>query len=463
MAQNTTYSPYSRYGLGEMVPPTYAAGNGMGSAFTAFRPDSTAPTFLNIGNPAAYPLIRFTTFEAGGTYRYSEFASGSSGTKKWGTNFSYAALGFPVRQRGGAVIGLQPVSHVGYDMKETNLNANNVEVTALYQGSGGLTKAFAGYGIMPFQPTAVRYKRAIQAIPDSIITMSRAGNRFRYFMAKAASDLSFGANVGWLFGSLEQTDRFTYPSSTAYNYLFHQRLYTFHGLSFNGGLQGAFTFDSVPNKSDTVRKWRGLQQRFRVTYGAYINVGSNVGTTYDDVALTYILNGSGQEIVRDTILYNVQQTGTQQLPTEIGVGIGFKKGEKLQVVIDAANTSWKGWLVNGVDQGLTNNMRLAIGFNYVPDKDAAGKGTFARRMQYRGGLQYQSGFINIRNTNVPDYSVTLGVGLPIGYRYVSSMVNVFVRAGIMGTTANNLVQEKYFRFGVGFTFTDKWFQKFRYD
>lgn len=463
LAQNTAFSPYTRYGLGEMVSPTFMVGNAMGGAFTAYKPDSTAPTFLNAGNPAAYPLIRFTTFEAGGTYRYSDLSNANSGTRKWGTNFSYAALGFPVRQKGGAVIGIQPYSFVGYDMKEVNTNANSVDVTGYYQGSGGLSKAFIGYGVMPFQHAAVRYKRALQAIPDSLLTIGREANRFRYFMRKAASDLSFGANVGWLFGSLEQTDRLTYPSSTLYNYVFRQRLYTFHGLTYNFGIQGAFTIDSVHYKKDSLLHRRALKQRFRVTYGAYMNVGSSVGTTYDDVALTYILNTSGQEIVRDTLVYNVEKSGSQKLPAEIGIGLGFKKGERLQIVVDAARTSWKGWLVNGVNQGLTDNLRLAVGVNYVPDKDAAGKGVYARRMQYRFGAQYQSGYISIRNTNVPDYSISVGAGLPIGYKYVSSMVNVFARVGVMGSTANNLVMEKYFRFGVGFTFTDRWFQKFRYD
>ncbi len=446
-----------------MVAPTFVAGSGMGGAFTAYKPDSTAPTFINTGNPASYPLLRFTTFEAGGTYRYSDLSNGASSSRKWGTNFSYAAIGFPVRQKGGAVLGIQPVSFVGYDMQEVNTNANGVDVTGIYQGSGGLSKAFVGYGVMPFQQAAKRYRQALQAIPDSLLTIGRGANRFRYFMRKAASDLSVGANVGWLFGSLEQTDRMTYSSSAEYNYLFRQRLYTFHGLTYNIGFQGAFTFDSVPSKKDTLRYRRGLQQRFRITYGAYMNLGTSVGTTYDDVALTYILNSSSQEIVRDTLVYNIEKSGSQQLPTEIGIGFGFKKGERLQIMVDAARTSWKGWLVNGVNQGLTDNLRLAIGVNYVPDKDAAGKGTFARRMQYRLGAQYQSGYINIRSTNVPDYSISIGAGLPIGYRYVSSMVNVFARVGVMGTTSNNLVMEKYFRFGVGFTFTDKWFQKFRYD
>jgi hypothetical protein len=59
--------------------------------------------------------------------------------------------------------------------------------------------------------------------------------------------------------------------------------------------------------------------------------------------------------------------------------------------------------------------------------------------------------------------VTAGVGLPVGIGQASSMVNVAVQYGQMGSLSNNLVKENYWRINFGFTFSDRWFQKFRYD
>jgi hypothetical protein len=53
------------------------------------------------------------------------------------------------------------------------------------------------------------------------------------------------------------------------------------------------------------------------------------------------------------------------------------------------------------------------------------------------------------------------LGLPVGIGRLSSMVNISVQVGQSGTTANNLVKENYLRFNFGFTFSDRWFQKYR--
>ena len=55
----------------------------------------------------------------------------------------------------------------------------------------------------------------------------------------------------------------------------------------------------------------------------------------------------------------------------------------------------------------------------------------------------------------------MGFGLPLPKS--SSKVNFAVEVGKMGTTTNNLVQEEYLKFHLGFNFSDKWFVKRQYD
>jgi hypothetical protein len=134
-SQNNTFSPYSRYGLGEINPTTFAHNAGMGGAHIALKPDSVIPLFINAGNPASYALVRLTTLEVGGNFFYSQFSSTSSSLKKWSSNFAYAALAFPVRNKGGACFGIAPYSNLGYDLQSKEANAFIGDITYKFQGN----------------------------------------------------------------------------------------------------------------------------------------------------------------------------------------------------------------------------------------------------------------------------------------------------------------------------------------
>ena len=75
-SQNLTYSPYSRYGLGELNNTTFSPIQGLGGTYIGFKPDTTAPIFINAANPAAISGIRLTTLELGGIAQFSEFSNG---------------------------------------------------------------------------------------------------------------------------------------------------------------------------------------------------------------------------------------------------------------------------------------------------------------------------------------------------------------------------------------------------
>ena len=144
-SQNSVFSPYSRYGLGELAQPTFAHNTGMAGAGFALKPDSTMPIFINLANPASYALIHLTSLEVGGRYLYSNFKSQNTTLNKWSTNFSYGALGFPVRGNGGACFGIMPYSYVGYET-ETIINTPVIgNVLYKHNGNGGINKAFLGY------------------------------------------------------------------------------------------------------------------------------------------------------------------------------------------------------------------------------------------------------------------------------------------------------------------------------
>lgn len=493
-AQINTFSPYSRYGLGELAPSTFAHNSGMGGAYIALKPDSLMPIFINAGNPAAYAMIKLTSLEVGGSGVYSKFSGDNSSVTKWSTNFAYGALGFPIANSGGACFGIMPYSYTGYDL-QNKVNENGIgEVNYLYSGAGGLNKAFLGYGVMPFSKSYIKF-RGRQNVPDSLRTLK--GSRYKLAEAgsKVLSDLSFGFNVNYLFGNLQNTTRVVYPNSVLYNNTFRDRSLTMGDFTGNFGMQSAFTIDSVDDKKgrrDRIHSQiaalkalgyseevlnhrrdslnanapytrRAMREKVKITFGYFMALNNALNVTYNSAVYNYIVSATGQEIIRDTVIYNTNQQGTIKLPLEQGIGVGFKKGERINAVMDLALTNWQNYKYLDNVSDLKNNYRIAAGVNFVPEKYAAGHNALLKRINYRLGVSYQSGYINLKNTLISNYAVTAGLGFPVGIGRLSSMVNLSVQYGQMGTSTNNLTRENYIRFNFGFTFSDRWFQKIRYD
>jgi len=454
------------------------------------------PIFINAGNPASYALIKLTSLEVGGSGIYTNFKGSNSSLTKWSTNFAYGALGFPIRKNGGAALGIMPYSNVGYDLQTTADETGIGNVNYLYSGSGGLTKAFIGYGVMPFSERLNKLRRAHLNLPDSVKKISHKAYGRRELGSELLSDFSIGFNVNYLFGSIENTTKVVYPNSSLYNNTYRQRTLTLGDFTGNFGMQTAFTIDSVNDhkgrlalierevkalaasgmytedllkqKRDSINRVmplrkKALREKVKFTFGYFMALNNSLNATYNASVYNYILNGAGEEIIRDTALNANNQSSTIKLPLEQGFGIGFKKGEKINLVADFAITGWQDFKYLDIANDLKNNYRAAIGVNYVPEKYAAGSGALFKRTNYRLGFSYQTGNINLKNTLVSDYSVSAGVGLPVGIGRLSSMVNLSVQAGRQGTTANNLVQQNYLRFNFGFTFCDRWFQKIRQD
>lgn len=496
-AQNNTFSPYSRYGVGEMVQPTFAHNTGMGGAYIALRPDSLMPVFMNVGNPASYPLIRLTTLEVGGSFIYSKFkGNNNSSLTKWGANFAYGALGFPVRGNGGACFGIMPYTNVGYQTKNTVTEENIGNVDYKFYGDGGLNKAFIGYGIAPFNKRLTHYRSKQRYLPDSLKTLTHKQFLRRDKLNKIINDFSIGFNVNYIFGNITNSTRIVYPNSVTHNNTYRERILTVGDFTGNFGAQTASTIDSVTDRkgrkkriedevkafkalgtfSETDLKlkqdslWavtplhnRALKERVKFTFGYFMNLNNSLQSSYTTGAYNYIINGSGQEIIRDTVFYQANKAGTIRLPMEQGFGVGFKKGERLNLVADFAITDWQNFKYLNEVTDLKRNYRVAAGMNFVPEKYAAGRGAFPRRINYRLGFSYQTGYIYIKNSYISDYSVSAGIGLPVGIGRLSSMVNVSAQYGIMGSADNTIIKQNYWRINFGFTFCDRWFQKYRED
>jgi hypothetical protein len=167
LAQTTTNSPYSRYGLGEVQGNGFAQNFSLGGTGVGIVNDSIFPYYVNILNPATYVTSRLTVFEAGMNAEFLTLTTSSQKQKRNSVAPGYLAFGIPFTKWWGSSFGLKPYSIMGYNLTDSATLENIGKVNYAYKGSGAINQAFFGNGFRI--------------------------NRY----------LSVGANVSYLFGSME--------------------------------------------------------------------------------------------------------------------------------------------------------------------------------------------------------------------------------------------------------------------
>ena len=143
------------------------------------------------------------------------------------------------------------------------------------------------------------------------------------------------------------------------------------------------------------------------------------------------------------------------LPLKLGFGYSTKI-KNLLLTADYNKSFWS-----------TTNQSDAIG-SYT-DQDIYGLGAsytinpsskkYWKRIDYRMGLNYNSGYLKVDDTNIDTYAATFGLGLPVGKR---SKLNVSYMLSKKGTTDSILIEEYVNTISLNISLSDLWFQKRKY-
>ena len=70
-------------------------------------------------------------------------------------------------------------------------------------------------------------------------------------------------------------------------------------------------------------------------------------------------------------------------------------------------------------------------------------------------------YLNLKSEQLNERAVSFGFGLPL--KRSGTLFNLSAEFGQMGTLNNDLIQESFARFKIGFIFSDIWFVKRKYD
>jgi hypothetical protein len=413
----TTSSPYSRYGIGDINPmlmPQNVAMGGIGVATNRIN------GFFSVNplNPASYSSIGLTVIDIGilGKFNTLEKTGQSSQTN---SNFrlSHIAFGIPISKRSAISFGLMPYSELGYNYRQvsknfgTGLPTDTNAVNYIYEGNGGLSKVYLGYGF------------------------------------GIGSHLSIGANVSYIFGNLKETQSTEVPLLPNFLNSRIEESNSINGFNYDYGVQYGIDFS----------------QRKHLTLGYSASANTKLNTVNSYIVSSYYRQSSGDEsVATDSIVNNRQPSAKIQLPMVNRFGISFQNDGKFLIGADYTMSNWSKLTVAGVNKGLRDSKTINVGGQFTPNINSLSN--YFASVDYRLGFIYDQTYLNVNSTDIKRYAATFGVGLPLRSNNTSFYkVNIGAEVGKRGTLINGLVKENYFNVHLSFTLNDKWFQKYRFD
>lgn len=461
-AQTGGNSPFSAYGLGEVVGNTQVPQLLMGGVSVA----STDPAGISPINPASYCSLRKTTFETSVVTHLTELSSDGATEAESNTRFLGFSLAIPWRSsRWALALGLLPVTSVGYDITDEGVLSNGVDYRHTYEGTGGLNRAYAGLA-----HTIWRAK------PDS------AG--------RLQGQLTIGGNFNFLFGSIDQTRKAIYPPSEGYTNLSTYSGLVLSGVTGNFGLQ--YSNELISMQAMKRRRVAKEVQRkaehdarlaadpgaslaapapvrmpeapWRYVIGLTTELPSDLTARRELLELSFVL-ANGVETIRDTNYYEEGRKGTLFIPPSFGAGLQAAN-ERWSVQLDVRRRDWSGLQLQVDDYALPSQLRPSMsvqtGASFRPARDR--DRSYLKRVIYRAGFRYTSDYLKVGDLQLNEMAVSGGFSLPLSEGNYLSRFHVGAVAGRRGDNDGG-VAERFATFYFGLTLTpntrERWFSPYR--
>jgi hypothetical protein len=423
-------SPYSRYGLGDLLPSQSILNRGMGGISAGyvdydkrFDLKGIYPKSQNVNfvNPASYSKLRITSFNLGFEIDSRTLRSPAQADKFSASSaiISYLQLGVPLSRKRqiGLNLGLRPLSRINYKILTSEKHvytdplSPSDSIRNLFEGTGGTYEAFAGIG-------------------------------------KAFKNLSIGVNVGYFFGTKDYSTRKTILNDTVIFYKSNYETKThFGGLLVNAGIQYQANLD----------------RKTKLIIGAYGNLRQTFNGHQDVVKETFSYDAAGATTPIDTVEAKKDVPGKIEYPSNIGVGFTLEREDKWLIGADFSTTSWTDYSFFGSKDLLRNSWTIRVGGQFTPD--ATNPKGYWNHATFRAGFNFGPDYVKVGANDLNQFGISLGAGLPVRknpYTNQFTFINLGLEYGKRGNNTN-LLRENMFRITVGFTLSDLWFIKKKYN
>ncbi|UTW63742.1 hypothetical protein KFE98_06255 [bacterium SCSIO 12741] len=427
--QTTTNSPYSIYGLGDEGSRAFANQRAMGTAQIA-HVDSG---YVNFRNPATYASLGKPIFSADVNFDFLNVQAPASSQSFNNAYLSNIALAFPIGKRFGFAAGINPYTQMGYNIVANQYDSVIGNYDFVYQGDGGINQAMGGV-------SAVLW--------DTYLDTAR--RRVNFGQKKYINHrLSIGANVIYYFGFAQTSRAVTnFIDDPAHLSSKMKNKTNVNGAAFDFGLHYRLQMDSLSFLS----------------VAGYYQPSLDISAKNLQVSYSYFPNNDVENI-RDTVT-STEIDGQITFPSSMGGGISLELERRWTINMDYRMTNWSELKLFDTPQNLKNRTDMAFGLQYVPKHNAERQ--LLAVIRYRAGVRFSQTRLEVNNQQLQEYTVSLGLGLPILKSVSRSSLNVGIDFGQRGNNLSTGVNEQFTRvyFGVAFSplaKQDEWFNPRKYE
>ncbi len=434
------YSPYSMYGMGELLTPGSAQMRSMGGVGIAVRNYGE----INAQNPAAASIApqKSFLFDVGfdathfrnsqQKYNADNKATTPANTAYNGANIHSIALTFPLAERVGFSFSIAPYSSVGYKVKTTDQNedtwADIGRVRYGHDGDGDISEVKMSFGWAPWQKFSI-----------GVAAKYYWGNVTRSYETVAVNVVT-GSGV---YASTKGIDT-----------------YVVSNIKFQAGLQ-----------------WSPVQTETKsFTIGATYDFGGKLNPKKSNYVYTdNVINSIQANPIRSRI-----DALELRVPHQVGVGLFFRN-RKMAWGADYLYASWggdnAGYAENTtpatVDVRYVDTHTMKLGFEFTPRQNDVRN--YFNRVAYRVGVRAGNYYQTFGGEKINTFAVTAGLGMPLKIWGISTM-NIGFEYGRMSAKKPiqidaqkvGLVCQNSFKITLGFSLfsadtADYWFVQQKYD
>jgi hypothetical protein len=410
-SQFSTYSPYTRFAVGDLAKPGLGQNQAMGGTGLAIHNENR----INPINPAAFAALDSTSvyFDFGFNSFHNQYKTTVSSNNWSNMNLHHVAFATSVGNKMGFSMGILPYSSIGYNIKqEFDDFTHGDALDTYYSGDGGIMNFYLGTSL------------------------------------KLWERVSLGVTMNYLMGKLTRERNVQFPMNSQYSTVSSKEDFDLRKPVFTVGLQYHEVFS----------------ENFFLTLGGIYDFQANASAELQYTVNNQILPFDAAYINDSTLInpnYVLGEDTTLRkftIPQKIGLGFAIGIPNKLTVTADYYMQDWTGSSTGEVHYTTKSNS-VHLGTEYIPDHQAI-RG-YHKLIAYRLGGYYTNYYLAVNDYQLTDYGITFGVGLPI--KTLKTSLNLAFTAGTRGTTDYNLVKENYGIITFNVTLHDLWFRKRRFD
>lgn len=412
-AQYDISSPYSQYGIGSTALSGNQYNESMGGISQAVRKNNV----VNLLNPASYSAIdtQSFVFDIGLSMMWKNVSTSDFSSNSFLASITNISMAFPISKSLKLALALTPLSDISYSATDTILSNGSVGDddyipvrSQSFDGNGGLDKITLGFA---YQPT------------------------FNKFLSR----FSLGFNASYIFGNIYRSNILSFGGAAGYINSRVEKNYNVSAFSFDIGMQYL-----QPLKNDDL-----------LGIGFTLGIPMKYSADEEYFRYSYINEGTAATL-QDTIEY-LSSDRKITMPYSLSFGLSYSRPNKFLVGMDAVYTKWSKFdFENNNLAELKDNVKLSLGGEYIPNL----YGTYFQQFAYRAGINYDNGYIYLRDKRISKIGIACGLSLPI--KKIGTTINLSFEYGRMGTTDNGLIKESYYTLGLSITAKDRWFVQRKY-